>query len=213
MSALLTTTMPYMKVVIDTLKEKGIRDDYIVLVGGAPLNEDVRARPSAPTRTAAMRRLPSRRPSRSSPSRRAMRRSPTDADDARWATVPRTGDRLRSAGPRNRCAAAKRTAGRHLDVQCLPRGAAQPPGAHSGGRSRRDPREPRPVRRDLRRLRRLRHRRRARRRAPRRRRRAHARRPLLRILRRRRAFRGDGRRRARHVLPDRFSASGTSTGS
>jgi len=39
MSALLTTTMPYMKVVIDTLKEQGIRDDYIVLVGGAPLNE------------------------------------------------------------------------------------------------------------------------------------------------------------------------------
>ncbi len=40
MSALLTTTMPYMKVVIDTLKEKGIRDDLIVLVGGAPLNEE-----------------------------------------------------------------------------------------------------------------------------------------------------------------------------
>jgi methylmalonyl-CoA mutase cobalamin-binding domain/chain len=40
MSALLTTTMPYMKVVIDTLKEKGIRDDFIVLVGGAPLNEE-----------------------------------------------------------------------------------------------------------------------------------------------------------------------------
>ena len=40
MSALLTTTMPYMKVVIDTLKEKGQRDDYIVLVGGAPLNEE-----------------------------------------------------------------------------------------------------------------------------------------------------------------------------
>jgi methylmalonyl-CoA mutase cobalamin-binding domain/chain len=40
MSALLTTTMPYMKVVIDTLKQKGIRDDYIVLVGGAPLNEE-----------------------------------------------------------------------------------------------------------------------------------------------------------------------------
>jgi methylmalonyl-CoA mutase cobalamin-binding domain/chain len=39
MSALLTTTMPYMKVVIDTLKEKGLRDEYIVLVGGAPLNE------------------------------------------------------------------------------------------------------------------------------------------------------------------------------
>jgi len=39
LSALLTTTMPYMKVVIDTLKEKNIRDDYVVLVGGAPLNE------------------------------------------------------------------------------------------------------------------------------------------------------------------------------
>jgi len=40
MSALLTTTMPYMKVVIDTLVEQGKRDDYIVLVGGAPLNEE-----------------------------------------------------------------------------------------------------------------------------------------------------------------------------
>ncbi|RWB66944.1 B12-binding domain-containing protein [Mesorhizobium sp.] len=40
MSALLTTTMPYMKVVIDTMKEKGVRDDYVVLVGGAPLNEE-----------------------------------------------------------------------------------------------------------------------------------------------------------------------------
>ncbi|GIX12115.1 MAG: 5-methyltetrahydrofolate--homocysteine methyltransferase [Paracoccaceae bacterium] len=40
MSALLTTTMPYMKVVIDTMKERGIRDNYIVLVGGAPLNEE-----------------------------------------------------------------------------------------------------------------------------------------------------------------------------
>ena len=39
MSALLTTTMPYMKVVVDAMIEKGIRDDYIVLVGGAPLNE------------------------------------------------------------------------------------------------------------------------------------------------------------------------------
>src|SRR6266511_3373947 len=40
MSALLTTTMPYMKVVIQTLRDRGIRDDYIVLVGGAPLNEE-----------------------------------------------------------------------------------------------------------------------------------------------------------------------------
>jgi 5-methyltetrahydrofolate--homocysteine methyltransferase len=40
MSALLTTTMPYMKVVVDALVEQGIRDDYIVMVGGAPLNEE-----------------------------------------------------------------------------------------------------------------------------------------------------------------------------
>lgn len=39
MSALLTTTMPYMRVVINALKEKAMRDDLIVLVGGAPLNE------------------------------------------------------------------------------------------------------------------------------------------------------------------------------
>jgi methylmalonyl-CoA mutase cobalamin-binding domain/chain len=40
MSALLTTTMPYMKVVIDTMVEQGIRDSTIVMVGGAPLNEE-----------------------------------------------------------------------------------------------------------------------------------------------------------------------------
>jgi 5-methyltetrahydrofolate--homocysteine methyltransferase len=39
MSALLTTTMPYMRVVINALKEEGIRKDIIVMVGGAPLNE------------------------------------------------------------------------------------------------------------------------------------------------------------------------------
>src|SRR5437879_13499414 len=39
MSALLTTTMPYMKVVIDTLRATDIRDRYIVLLAGAPLKE------------------------------------------------------------------------------------------------------------------------------------------------------------------------------
>ncbi|MEL6270993.1 MAG: cobalamin-dependent protein, partial [Chloroflexota bacterium] len=39
MSALLTTTMPYMKVVIEALKAKGLRDNQVVMVGGAPLNE------------------------------------------------------------------------------------------------------------------------------------------------------------------------------
>jgi methylmalonyl-CoA mutase cobalamin-binding domain/chain len=40
MSALLTTTMPYMKVVIEELKKRGLRERYIVMVGGAPLNEE-----------------------------------------------------------------------------------------------------------------------------------------------------------------------------
>lgn len=40
MSALLTTTMPYMKVVVDTLGEEGMRDDIYVMVGGAPVTEN-----------------------------------------------------------------------------------------------------------------------------------------------------------------------------
>jgi len=43
MSALLTTTMPYMKIVVAELVKEGIRDDFIILVGGAPLNEDFAA--------------------------------------------------------------------------------------------------------------------------------------------------------------------------
>lgn len=39
MSALLTTTMTYMKNVVDALNEKGLRDKYIVMVGGAPVND------------------------------------------------------------------------------------------------------------------------------------------------------------------------------
>jgi methylmalonyl-CoA mutase cobalamin-binding domain/chain len=54
MSALLTTTMPYMKVVIDTMTERGIRDDYIVLVGGRRSTRSS-VPPSAPTPTAGTR--------------------------------------------------------------------------------------------------------------------------------------------------------------
>ena len=39
MSALLTTTMPYMATVIERLQTEGLRDRVKVLVGGAPLNE------------------------------------------------------------------------------------------------------------------------------------------------------------------------------
>lgn len=39
MSALLTTTMNYMKEVIDILEKEGLRDQVKVMVGGAPVNE------------------------------------------------------------------------------------------------------------------------------------------------------------------------------
>jgi len=47
MSAMLTTTMPYMAVVIEALEQEGLRENVLVLVGGAPLNdafaEEIRA--------------------------------------------------------------------------------------------------------------------------------------------------------------------------
>ena len=39
MSALLTTTMPNMKEILDVLEERGLREKYIVMVGGAPVNQ------------------------------------------------------------------------------------------------------------------------------------------------------------------------------
>ncbi|HIG66600.1 MAG TPA: cobalamin-binding protein [Porticoccaceae bacterium] len=69
MSALLTTTMPYMKVVVDALKEQNMRDKYIVMVGGAPLNEefgiavgaDAYCRDAADAATTAIRLMSERR--------------------------------------------------------------------------------------------------------------------------------------------------------
>lgn len=69
MSALLTTTMPYMKVVIDALKEQGLRDKYLVMVGGAPLNQefgdavgaDAYCRDAADAATTAIRLVSERR--------------------------------------------------------------------------------------------------------------------------------------------------------
>jgi len=40
MSSLMTTTMTYQKDVIDYLREKGLRDKYIVLVGGGPVDAE-----------------------------------------------------------------------------------------------------------------------------------------------------------------------------
>ena len=39
MSALLTTTMPYMKEVINLLSENGLREKFKVIIGGAPVTE------------------------------------------------------------------------------------------------------------------------------------------------------------------------------
>lgn len=39
MSAMLTTTMPNMKVTIDALKEAGVRDHVKIMIGGAPLTQ------------------------------------------------------------------------------------------------------------------------------------------------------------------------------
>lgn len=69
MSALLTTTMPYMKVVVDALKDQGLRDKYIVMVGGAPLNQefgdavgaDAYCRDAADAATTAIRLVSERR--------------------------------------------------------------------------------------------------------------------------------------------------------
>lgn len=69
MSALLTTTMSYMKVVIDALSDKNLRDKYIVMVGGAPLNEefgaaigaDAYCRDAADAATTAIRLVSERR--------------------------------------------------------------------------------------------------------------------------------------------------------
>ena len=38
-SALLTTTMPYMGNVVDAITENGLRDDVAILIGGAPIND------------------------------------------------------------------------------------------------------------------------------------------------------------------------------
>jgi len=69
MSALLTTTMPYMKEVVDALKQQNLRDKYIVMVGGAPLNEefglavgaDAYCRDAADASTTAIRLVAERR--------------------------------------------------------------------------------------------------------------------------------------------------------
>ena len=85
MSALLTTTMPYMKVVIDEMVERGVRDRYIVLVGGAPVNEelsvavgaDAYCRDAAIAAEMAKQMVHARHLSRTRPSRRPAHEPPS----------------------------------------------------------------------------------------------------------------------------------------
>ncbi len=134
MSALLTTTMPYMKVVIDTLKERGIRNDYIVLVGGAPLNEefgkavgaDAYCRDAAVAVETAKGLLAA-----SAPARRRTERgercgaASSIAEGLAAAALGRRGHadhRLRRAGARDHGAPARRTAGTHSTcAACRPK--------------------------------------------------------------------------------------------
>ena len=195
MSALLTTTMPYMKVVIDTLKEKHLRDKYIVLVGGAPLNEefgkavgaDAYCRDAAIAVETAKRLLAERR--------------------ARRAMQPRLLVIACGALAREIAALKRANGWTTLDVACLPPELHNRPERIAPRRAREDPRAPHGLRRHLRRLRRMRHAGRARRGARRGRRRAHPGRALLRVLRDARRLRGARRGRARHLLPDGFPAA------
>ena len=40
LSSVMTTTMPYQKEVIDTLTEMGLRENFLVLVGGGPVSQN-----------------------------------------------------------------------------------------------------------------------------------------------------------------------------
>ena len=223
MSALLTTTMPYMKVVIDTLTEKQLRDKYIVLVGGAPLNEefgaaigaDAYCRDAAVAAETAKELVGARRAARSQPDRRQSPEHPAE---------PVGGHEH----GRSRLRARRRPVPCDPGVRCArPRAAcrARPGGHRRRGRGRLPAgTAPQPSRAD-----------RARRSRPawptsipsrpvflgyadcgtggmldafiersERRDHAAARRPLLRVLRRCRALRRAARRGARHVLPHRL---------
>ena len=139
MSALLTTTMPYMKVVIDTLKEKNLRDKYIVLVGGAPLNEefgkavgaDAYCRDAAIAVETAKRLLAARR-----------------AAAGRIDGAPWTRRRESSSSPAARSRARSRRCARAngwtaLDVDCLPAELHNRPERIAGAVRETDPRAPR----------------------------------------------------------------------
>ena len=150
MSALLTTTMPYMKVVIDTLKEKGMRDDYVVLVGGAPLNEEfakaIGADAYCRDAAVAVETAKSFMARRQGSTRRHGALNWIGRTGAPGMTAqPRTlRDRLRRAGARARRGHRGEPLG-GLDVTCLPAILHNRPQQIPDGGAAEDPRQPRPV--------------------------------------------------------------------
>ena len=166
MSALLTTTMPYMKVVIDTLNEKGLRNDYIVLVGGAPLNEEFgdgdRCRCVLPRRR---RRSRDRAGARARAPRRGeglAARGPDDraARDGGRVRRDRASRRAHPRVRRDRPRGARGDQAQRVDARgrALPAGQAPlDPGEDRRRRRRQADRAEGPVRERLRRLRRLWH--------------------------------------------------------
>ena len=174
MSALLTTTMPYMKVVIDTLNEKGLRDDYIVLVGGAPLNEEFG---DGDRRRRVLPRRRRRRRDRAGARARAPRRGEGLADEV--SVEPTTTELLETevafdaaerpdvlilacgAIAREVLAVIRLNGWTHVDVRCLPAKLHSTPGEDRRRRRREADRAEGALRERLRRLRRLRHGRRA----------------------------------------------------
>ena len=206
MSALLTTTMPYMKVVIDTLTEKGIRDNFIILVGGAPLNEEFGSA------IGAGRLLPRRRHRgrdgqelRIGPPGRRMTVEP-EAGLSRVLVI--------GCGALVRELQAVAALNEHLEVECLPavmhnRPEKIPDAVRRQGPGRQGPRR---LQHDPRGLHGLRHGRAARPGVLRGGRRAAARRPLLRALRRRGRLRRPAGGRAGHLPTSPTTWCGTSTG-
>jgi len=136
MSALLTTTMPYMKVVIDTLKERGIRNDFIVLVGGAPLNEEFGKAVGADAYCATPR-WPWKPPRGCWP-----RSAPQRFTEPHVSAVPTRGQGMliiACGALAHEITALRRANGwEHVDVRCLPAELHNRARAHSRGRARVD---------------------------------------------------------------------------
>ena len=132
---------------------------YIVLVGGAPLNEEFASAKSVRMPTAATPRRPSI-PRRSSSAQRSPGGVASEMGETEDSAQIRLGDRLRSVGPRAGGPQAPRRVWHHVSIHCLPAELHHRPRAKFRGRFVRHWKwAKRPLRRRLRSLCRLRNRR------------------------------------------------------